>query len=329
MSLEETRKNHTCLSCQRVIDSRDLASMQCGHPYHYQCLQISLKQQIQNAQYPVCCPVTNCLIEPSMYFMSVVLEESDFKSYLILEKNSIQQFHNYECPVCDQSFMAYPSNQYHKCLKCYKIICLECKSLSHPGKKCQKKQLLTDKEIIDQLPQLKTPTNLKNQISQNTSVDIRSHSVSKRNESEQGKTKSDSNDLKGSTLFSSSSNTNRPNSLNKYSTASTASNSGIPSLTNINQHSIKKGSLIDENMNYSSATQNLRARNIFQPLNQQIKPLLKDIEVLLRDNQYSIPNFCNSNNALNIQINNNENKHLDALNQLKKQSKILLQKNSC
>ncbi|KAL4436278.1 hypothetical protein ABPG74_015869 [Tetrahymena malaccensis] len=329
MSKEETRKNHTCLSCQRVIDSRDLASMQCGHPYHYQCLQISLKQQIKNVQYPVCCPIPNCLIEPSMYFMSVVLEEPDFKAYLILEKNNIQQFHNYECPVCDQSFMAYPSNQYHKCLKCYKIICLQCKNLSHPGKKCQK-QLLTDKEVVDQLPQLKTPTNLKNQVSQNASIHIRSHSVSKRNESEQSKTKQDSNDLKDSTLFSSSSSTNRPNSLNKYSTASTASNSGIPSLTNINQYSIKKGSLLNENMNYSSATQTLRARNIFQPLNQQIKPLSKEIEVLLRDNQYSIANLCKSNNTLNIQINNNsENKHLDGINQLKKQTKVLLQKNSC
>lgn len=35
MSTEATRKNQSCVACGKSIDPRDLASMQCGHPFHY------------------------------------------------------------------------------------------------------------------------------------------------------------------------------------------------------------------------------------------------------------------------------------------------------
>ena len=36
MSSEDTRKNNqSCVTCGKSIDPRDLASMQCGHPFHY------------------------------------------------------------------------------------------------------------------------------------------------------------------------------------------------------------------------------------------------------------------------------------------------------
>ncbi|TNV81178.1 hypothetical protein FGO68_gene322 [Halteria grandinella] len=148
-----------CKICLMDIEQQDAFPLtQCGHMYHFECIQQYLQSQIKDRKYPILCPIKECKkeIDHSQDMTSLMTEEE----YHLYTRYSLEQCMQTQqdiswCPTADCKFaFIYDKNSDNanqlNCPMCKKHYCLQCRALFHTGRTCKEYKAEVDPKASDE-----------------------------------------------------------------------------------------------------------------------------------------------------------------------------------